>query len=306
MGVIGFALAGCGVHGASSALPGNASFGRAEPRAALDSKTIGGQDLLYAVEDERKVLIFSYPQMKRLKQIRRSPGYHQVAECADENGNVYIITDFILTSGNEFIDEYAHGGTKPIRSFFDYGLDDTGCAVDRATGNLAVTGGYVEIWSPSESHGQAQRLKIPAGFGGFACTYDYRGNLFVIGTQVRNSRRHMSLVEFPRGSGTYVRIALPRTHVMLRGTGTIRWDGKYLALGRFKDKIYRLAVSGNKARVAETIRLGKATRVISFWIQGKTIVGGGYIWNYPAGGKPIVTIGAAAMGAVAVSVPPRH
>jgi hypothetical protein len=40
------------------------------------------------------------------------------------------------------------------------------------------------------------------------------------------------------------------------------------------------------------------------WIRGKTMVGGGYIWDYPAGGKPIGSYPAGDSYGVAVSVPP--
>jgi hypothetical protein len=303
--VAGFAFAGCGAHGALSALPGDAAFGGAERRAALDNRTGGGQELLYAT-DAHNVLVYSYPNGKKVNHVRRRPGVLPDADCADGNGNVYVLFDFILTSGNTWIDEYAHGGTKSIRSLFDYGDPNTSCSADPVSGDLAVTGAhtYVKIWKRGSNSGTVYQL--PAGFFPYACAYDNHGNLFVDGSQTRKSEDHVSLVELPKRSGTFVRIGLPRTRIAT--LGWLQWDGKYLAFGNSGKKayrVYRLAVSGMKARVAQTVHLDAAARVPSFWIQGKTIVGGGYVWNYPAGGKPIVTIGAGASGGVAVSVPPR-
>ena len=292
--VVVFLLAGCG-----------ASFGGAEPRVALDNKTSGGRDLLYATESHN-VFIYTYPEGKKVNHIRRSAGMIPKGECADSNGNVYVIFFFILTSGNTTVYEYAHGGTKRIGSLGDTGQGqyDSSCSVDPVSGDVALTGAhaYVIIFGIGRKSGTIYHL--PAGFFPWACTYDDHGNLFVNGSQTRKSEEHVSLVELPKGSSTFVHIGLPRRSITT--LGWLQWDGKYLAFGNFKKRIYRLAISGTKARVAETVDLGHASRVFSFWIQGKTIVGGGYVWNYPAGGKPIVTIGAGASGGVAVSVPPKR
>jgi hypothetical protein len=72
------------------------------------------------------------------------------------------------------------------------------------------------------------------------------------------------------------------------------------------NRIYRLAVSGTTAQVAGTVDLDEVSRVSSIWIQGNTIVGGGHIWDYPAGGKPIGSIAAGDSAGVAVSIPPTH
>ncbi len=290
-----FLFAGCG-----------ASFGGAQPRVAPDNETSGGQDLLYATESHN-VFIYTYPDGKKVKHIRRRPGVIPEADCTDSNGNVYVLFDFILTSGNTWIDEYAHGGTKSIRNLFDYGDYNTSCSADPVSGDLAVTGAHtdVKIWKRGSNSGTSYQL--PAGFFPYACTYDDHGNLFVDGSKARKSERHVSLVELPKGSSTFVRIGLPRTRITT--LGWLQWDGQYLAFGNSGNnayRVYRLAVSGMKARVAETVHLDAAARARLFWIQGKTIVGGGYVWNYPAGGKPIVTIGAGASGGVAVSVPPRR
>ena len=300
-----FLLAGCGVHGASSALPRSALFGGVESHVPPDNENAAGRDLLYAAGDHR-VNIYTYPQGKKVNHIHRRHGITPEAECADRNGNVYVVAYFFLTSGNTFIDEYAHGGTKPIRGLFDYGfgVPDTSCSVDPVSGDLAVTGAnaYVKIWQPGSSSGEIQR--VPTGTRPSGCAYDDRGNLFVVVFKRPRYRFIWSLLKLPKGSSTFVHISLPRTHI--RTGGSLQWDGKYLAYGNFRNKIFRLAIDGTKARVAQTVRLDEAVHVPSFWIQGKTIVGGGYVWNYPAGGKPIETIGTGPSSGVAVSVPPSR
>ena len=55
-------------------------------------------------------------------------------ECVDEKGDV-----FILNFDGESIVEYAHGGTAPIATLNDPGEKPSGCSVNPATGDLAVT-----------------------------------------------------------------------------------------------------------------------------------------------------------------------
>ena len=295
-------ITGCGVRGASNALPESSAFTEGKPGETLRDAT-PGKDLLYVTKGH-SVFIYSYPQGKQVKKIYGYYGEVSAGECADSSGNVYVVDDSFVTSGNTFIYEYAHGGTKPIRTLVDLLIIDQTCSVDPRSGDLAATGGgTVTIWPPGTKH--RKRLHTPTDFDNYACSYDDRGNLFVNGDQVRNPL-DFRLVELRKGSRTFVDIALPPMRTTNAGPGGIRWDGQYLAFGNRVNKIYRLAISGTKARVAGTVDLKDASRVSSIWIQGTTVVGGGYIWKYPAGGKPIATIKAGDSAGVAVSVPPTR
>jgi hypothetical protein len=301
--VVVLLFAGCGARGVSSALPGGSSFSGAEAGATRQHEASSGQDLVYVTKGH-SVRIYSYPQAKREKEIRGYYGETFEGECADSSGNVYVLDNSLVTSGNTFIYEYAHGGTTPIRTLFDHLIFDQSCSVDPASGYLAVTGGgAVTIWHSSKNH--RKRLDLPRYFEEYACSYDERGDLFVNGDNPGNPRDFL-LVELPKGSHTFVDIALPPMRTTNLGPGGIRWDGKYLAFGNRVNRIYRLAVSGTTAQVAGTVDLDEVSRVSSIWIQGNTIVGGGHIWDYPAGGKPIGSIAAGDSAGVAVSIPPTH
>jgi hypothetical protein len=301
-------LAGCGGSQPPIGAPGATLQSRAiATHTALGASWMApeakSEDLLYVTEGD-KVPIYSYPHGKLEKEIHSYYGNTFEGECADGRGNVYVIDDNDLTSGNTYIEEYAHGRARgPIRRLFDHLNFDQMCAVDPTSGDLAVTeGGSVKIWHPHAKYGKRRRL--PNYFANYACSYDDNGNLFVNGAKPGNPRDFF-LAELPKGSRTFVAIALPGMQTTKLGPGGIRWDGEYLAFSNRANKIYRLTVSGTQARIAGTVNLEEATRVSSIWIHGNTVVGGGYIWDYPAGGKPIGSVAAGDSAGVAVSVPPH-
>lgn len=116
-------------------------------------------------------------------------------------------------------------------------------------------------------------------------------------------------MELPKGGRAFVNIKLPALNGLTDADGAIRWDGKYLAFTNAGHTIYRLVISGGKARIAGRVEVSNVKNTDNIWIQNNTIVGstdvdGVLIWNYPAGGKPIRIIprGGSRSG-VAVSIP---
>ncbi|HEX3368720.1 MAG TPA: hypothetical protein VHS56_04015, partial [Candidatus Cybelea sp.] len=104
----------------------------------------------------------------------------------------------------------------------------------------------------------------------------------------------------------FSQITAPNANV--HGAGFLQWDGTYLAFAKLhggakKDEpatIYQLQISGQTARVANTITLngsevsdrrGWATQ--QFWLHNHTIISPKTtddrvgLWEYPAGGNPI-------------------
>lgn len=124
-------LAGC------SALPAG---GSATPtshadrgRASWMSPEAAGEDLLYVGGGGTYgyVHVYSYPQGKLVGKLTGLDLPY--GECVDASGDVWIVTNF----PNQAI-EYAHGGTTPIATLSVPGSNAYGCAVDPASGNLAV------------------------------------------------------------------------------------------------------------------------------------------------------------------------
>src|SRR5581483_10529310 len=91
------------------------------------------QDLLYvANRKDGSVFVYSYPEGKAkgsLLDVKAS------GLCSDSSGNVFV------PAGREIL-KYAHGGARPIEALRDpLGGATQFCAVDPASGDLAVSGG---------------------------------------------------------------------------------------------------------------------------------------------------------------------
>ena len=204
--------------------------------------------------------------------------------------------------------EYKHGGKTHVAAVQDPGSGaHTGCSVDPATGNLAVTsygvsssgGGAVAIYAHAKGKPQHYTdSKIPHfNF----CGYDPKGNLYADGTDAAQSQFHFA--ELSKGAKTFENIKL--TGGLIYYPGNVQWDGKYVAVGDQNiggfdvSAIYQTTGAGGK--IVHKTPLddptdGSAEDIVQFWIDGKTVVGpnnygsdAGF-YKYPAGGKPTKTI----------------
>ena len=140
----------------------------------------GKTTLLYVSLGLHRVGVYDFDTGKRVGTLT---GFDDPYDgCVDANGNVYVTEYF-----NGDTVEYAHGGTKPLKTFASNG-QAWGCSVDAAN-DLAVTdrdtgtgAGQVCVWKGGKSGSQstcysglpACNMMSPAG-------YDDKGNLFVPG-----------------------------------------------------------------------------------------------------------------------------
>jgi hypothetical protein len=138
------------------------------------------QDLLYVVRGgEGTVSVFTFPKGKPVGALSNIPGAFGI--CSDTTGDV-----FVVARENDEIYEFAHGGTKPIATLDDFGNDANGCAVDPASGNLAVAGGLkagplkddANVAVYQHARGSPTLYKSSAPQFTF-CTYDSQGNVFM-------------------------------------------------------------------------------------------------------------------------------
>jgi hypothetical protein len=255
------------------------------------------ENLLYVSDDVgSEVYVLSYPAGGLVGVLTGfgSP----FGECVDKAGHVWITN----LSPPEII-EYAHGGTSPMATLSDAD-QPVGCAVDRKTGNLAVTNHYPgNIAVYDDARGTPTTYSDPDFADYTYCTYDDTGDLFV-----DDAEEGGIIAELPEGSGTLQTITLDEKLYPL----SIQWDKMHLAIETQSTldsdlhgthgsiSINRVQVSGSTGSViGKTFLKAPGGRIDSggtqFWISGNTIVGpdmfrygkvGVFLWHYPRGGEP--------------------
>ncbi len=306
-------LAGCGGSqppiGAPGAMPqGSAMAMRADRSGSWMLPEARSKDLLY-VATGSAIYVLAYPGGKLLGSLNVSGNNI----CSDKSGDVFIPT------GDYAIVEYAHGGTSPIQTL-DAGDVPLGCAVDPATGNLAVTqegsgAGEVAIFPNAKPPSTWYRDPDIYTYG--LCGYDDRGDLFVDGNGTKNY-----LAQLPKGSSTFLNYSLPRSFDVFGG---IQWDGQHIAFSNpTTDKILRLKFTRASFKVVGTTsvdgwRNGYSGHwpYVQTWLQAGTFIAQASsfakvgLWRYPMGEKAYRVLHAFERGTeniygVTVSVaPPR-
>jgi hypothetical protein len=301
-----FALAGvvllsaCTGNGTGSAqrsnpvIPGepNAAAGVHEASwMANDADTL---DLLYLSSSKGgSVYVYSYPQgaLKGWLLNRHASGL-----CSDRDGDVFI------PQGNEVL-EYGHAGTQPLAVLRNpLGGALQFCAVDRSTGDLAVSGGAsgnygVAVYGGAQGNAKVYRESGRNDRYG-SVTYDDLGDLFVEAIAGRLDGT-VNLVELPKGGARFREIEWNGMRPLL---GAIQWDGKYLAVenphgGSPPTTIVRYAVSEGRATMIDRTALAGAGSPLQFWIGGGRVVvpnqglnatgtAAVMLYGYPKGDRP--------------------
>jgi hypothetical protein len=236
------------------------------------------------------ILEYNYP--KSDESIGQIPLGGGGGECADVLYGAAKRDFWVTVPGSSQYDEFALGGTKPIKTLSEsVGLTGD-CAMDPATHDLAATilnKGEVVIFARASGSGTAMTTPLlEAYFDG----YDKNGNLFVDGF---NSSLAFALVELPKGSSTFETISVNNTVAF---PGAVQWDGKYLTVGdQESHAIYRYAVSGTTATLKGTVSLTGASDCGQTWIGSGGVVfcpdsghTQGEVYKYPAGGSPIAIL----------------
>ncbi|HEY2475280.1 MAG TPA: hypothetical protein VGI19_10810 [Candidatus Cybelea sp.] len=187
------------------------------------------EPLLYVTGQNEVVYVLSYPQGKLVGMLSGVNGAQTL--CTDRHHHI-----FVTAFNTESIDEYAHGGTTPIAKLEDYGYYPVGCAVDPASGNLAVanfgnmSGAGASVAIYTNAKGQPNYYKASNFLGFDWCSYDDHGNLFINGVD-------QGFEELRAGSPAFFPISVP-----VSGEA-IHWDGKYFAIvNPLARQLYRVAV----------------------------------------------------------------
>ncbi len=263
-------------------------------------------DLLYVSDNDRpgQLLAFSYPEGALVGDVT-VPSEYPVGLCSDSAGNVFVPTADSVSQSSIY--EYAHGGTQPIATLTDPGLAN-GCAIDRVTGNLAVTnylstGGsqtyYGDVAIFAEAKGTPSTYFDPEISFYDYDTYDDDGNLYVDGETYTSTG---TIGELPSGTSLFSNITLTKS---IRPF-SMQWTGGRLVVSTVICKfcgpqpIYEIRVSDGNGVVSGPVLLHSPRNLnpaqpVQFWLQGSRMIGpdrvrGGNglvnFWHYPAGGWP--------------------
>ncbi|HKU82237.1 MAG TPA: hypothetical protein VJP76_08725 [Candidatus Tumulicola sp.] len=288
---IGLALAACSAGapqdtssgGPGGTLPAAASKGVRPPAAgrivAHLNPALLSHKLLYVSDYAAGVVdVFTYPGWTSAGQI--CCFNFPAGECTDAAGNVWL-----ADTGDNAVFEFSHDG----RLLNGLAVPNPfSCAIDRKTGNLAVSesiGEGVAIFR--NAAGQASTFNDFSFLYTDYVGYDNAGNLFVDGYD-GNLTFHYA--ELPAGSSTFTDITLstvPST------PGNVQWDGKYVAVGDAVSTIYR--TSGSTVVGSTTLTTSQMYQFYIVPSHRKVVVADpaaktANVYLYPAGGAPVKTI----------------
>jgi hypothetical protein len=259
------------------------------------------ENLLYVTEPEsNSVTVYGLADHKLVGSLTGINAPY--GACSDTNGNVWVVA-----WGNNKIIEYAHAGTKPIRTLSaGPNADLYDCAVDPTSGNVAVTNwggnnwyqGNVLVFTPGSSNPQTYAAQGVWFY--YGCSYDQNGDLIVDGWDAYLNG-FITLGELPK-NGTHLKKIwmIPTFQPPL--IGDMKWDGKYVAVVDW-DAIALYSIHGSYASLKGYAPLTLHFPVGMFWIVtdargNRHIVAPDtagsphavQYWNYPSIGRPTATI----------------
>lgn len=294
--------AGCGSHDSGlAATPAAPSIAQA---ARSESGSNG--DLLYVSDvDSEDVYVFSYPSGNLVQTITgfTSPG----SLCADGSGNVYVPDTYAAV-----VYEFAHGGTSPINTLQLSGRP-SGCWVDQATGDLAVTNinSFVSIYKHAKGSPTNYSTQTSAVF----CSYDGNGNLYVV--EPGQLSTGMVVEMLPKGGTSFERVTFDK-FLGTEWPAGIQWFRNHLVVAKGGPtgygccgRIFRFSVTGTTA--THTGSYKTAHNIADIFIYKSTLIAStlnDYIqlYNYPKIRKPTGSIAEPGRGSngVVISVAPPH
>ncbi|MGA8532814.1 MAG: hypothetical protein WB615_01755 [Candidatus Tumulicola sp.] len=300
------ALVGCN-SGASRLAPSGSMQQSAVPLAAQRGAAIAlhpdlgkswlhpaSQKLLYLSDyGTNDVYVYNYPSLTMAGTLTGFNGPQ--GECVDRKGDVYI-----ANSAGENILEYAHGGSKPIKTLSDPGQYPVGCAVS-TNGDLAVSNIYSVVagpgsvaWYPGATG--SPTIVYSKSFGRvYFLGYDKNGDLWLDG--VNDS----SVFQYGEIKHTNPTTIIAKTLSQpISVPGGVQWDGRHMAVGDQNGAaIYQVRPDGS---TFGTTPLTGSGGVVQFFIEGSKVVGPDEtnsnceFFHYPAGGM------VARMGPITLSI----
>lgn len=253
-------------------------------------------DLIYVsfLRGQSSVYVYSYPSGSHVGTLTGFIDAQGV--CSDAKGNVWI-TD----AWNGYLYQYAHGATSPTTVLQDTEGSPKDCSVEPSTGDLAVGGVRHSIAVYPRGSGAPTYYSTEGFLGTISfISYDGSGNLYVA-----MYRRKPAWL--PKGGSVgYFKIKPKAPH------GGFRWDGQHFTVG-INGTIDQYEPSGGHSGqpVGSVSLNGINLKDLFYSIQGGIIAvavpyGNVYVYNYPQGGNPTLTIPNGNSLSAAVSVAPSR
>jgi hypothetical protein len=247
------------------------------------------------------VYIYSVPSLKLAGKL--TGFFEPEGECSDAHGDVWI-----AVTGDERMEEFKPGAKTPIAKLVDPFGYPASCAVDAATGDLAVANifgfsGSGSILIYKNARGAPAFYANPNQYYYYFDGYDAHGDLYASGMTSKNVYR---LSELRLGTKTMVSLSIRGG--TLHFPGTVLWNGSALVVGDQECSggtsscLYEASVSGTTLSLTKKIPLTDSCDVAQVALQSKELFGGNYEyctqvksstidrWAYPAGGKPLQSV----------------
>lgn len=253
-------------------------------------------DLLYVSDFETNdVYAYSFPEGKLVGKLAGILKHfiYPTGLCADAAGNVYI-----PDSANSTVLEYAHGGTKRLRTLRDPNEYPFSCAVDARSGDLAVVNlesidgaGGISVYARALGHPKKYSYGFVYKF--YFDGYDGAGNLFIDASYDVPSQP-FTFLELPHGAKSLRQVTLNND---FKTGGGVAWDGKHLGVADSSTStVYRFAIPRDTGKLVGSTPLRTCSFVTQFFVANGTIVAPCFhgksvmFWKYPAGGQPVKRI----------------
>jgi hypothetical protein len=215
--------------------------------------------LLYVSDGESGTVdIYSF-RKERGKLVGQITGLSfPYGQCVDHNGNVYVVDN-----DTSRIYEYAHGGTTPVATAKDkFGKPD-GCAVDRTSGDVAISNfsgssssdsGGVDIFAGGLS-GKQTYYTSPNLYRVFPGAYGpIPGSFFAQGIDYSGVS---NFVELPPGKKQFTML----NGLTIAFPGSVQWDGSWMDVTDqdygygYTTMIYRVSITASNVTVVHSSHL---------------------------------------------------
>ncbi len=284
---------------------------RVKPNCCGLQKTLAITDAFGGSSVTGAVYLFDYNTGAALGALAPPPeGFNEPqGACTDKSGNFYFANTSLST-----VDEYSHNGTY-IATIADSGQFPVGCAVDRSTGNLAVSNiidtsggpGSISIYSG----GVRQNTYVPNNMSR-VYFMGYEAGTGVLWLSGSNSTVGFQADTFSNGKFHIV----PVSGILFPGTTQWSAKTKTMVLGDqdtfSAPTFYEVDDSGNivGSTVTQCTQSSDFCDIIQAVIKGPGLVGpdaillGANRFAFPAGGSPILQYSAPWVGPTGAAVSP--